>query len=408
MLKMFTFFECSSINILYLLNLCFASVSVFKPATSKGGNSEVYVICMGYNRSNKFLDLVYLLLNKLENKVLFEKSIFRRQDVPDDFLEQVYNCARYFMNIQCSVIENNISTFHKPVAYHLVQKYKSSVTQHFLKEYQVEVIEENLKLVCGVIQYNSLNLNPRLHTGNYDERTRLLKDEEKLKFLQERCNHFQIYHWTEKDGFKILNICTKLNDFELLFKFGKPVSILGSSKFIFAPLLDMHKECLRICNNNALQKSNEIAWLNIHDFLKGEKFIWTVNDKIDFYMNYDEYEKKTFTKFLQFQLQPGQNIAVWNFPTYTLFSVGVLYLLANFYFERIVFVKYNCILFLNFRSCMEPYLKVILDCINKRKDDKSILSVVPISNICSGQFYSDVLMFNNANLMYESHILLYN
>jgi cap2 methyltransferase len=42
---MFTLFECESVCLLFLLNSIFAAVDVFKPATSKEGNSEVYVIC---------------------------------------------------------------------------------------------------------------------------------------------------------------------------------------------------------------------------------------------------------------------------------------------------------------------------------------------------------------------------
>ncbi|KAI5944802.1 Cap-specific mRNA (nucleoside-2'-O-)-methyltransferase 2 [Manis javanica] len=42
-LKMFTLFEHCSINLMYLLNCSFDEVHVFKPATSKAGNSEVYV-----------------------------------------------------------------------------------------------------------------------------------------------------------------------------------------------------------------------------------------------------------------------------------------------------------------------------------------------------------------------------
>ena len=40
-LKMFTLYEHSSVCLLYLLNCCFHQVAVFKPATSKAGNSEV-------------------------------------------------------------------------------------------------------------------------------------------------------------------------------------------------------------------------------------------------------------------------------------------------------------------------------------------------------------------------------
>lgn len=45
---MFTLFECETICLLYLIYNAFTTVEVFKPATSKEGNSEVYVIGLGY------------------------------------------------------------------------------------------------------------------------------------------------------------------------------------------------------------------------------------------------------------------------------------------------------------------------------------------------------------------------
>jgi hypothetical protein len=48
-IKMFTFFECDTICLLYFLAKMFQSIDVKKPATSKEGNSEVYVVCRSYN-----------------------------------------------------------------------------------------------------------------------------------------------------------------------------------------------------------------------------------------------------------------------------------------------------------------------------------------------------------------------
>eukprot|EP00051_Salpingoeca_urceolata_P011537 m.143144 g.143144 ORF g.143144 m.143144 type:complete len:1528 (+) comp17159_c0_seq2:219-4802(+) len=42
--KMFTFYEDHSVNLLYLLHHCFEELWVTKPATSKAGNSETYVV----------------------------------------------------------------------------------------------------------------------------------------------------------------------------------------------------------------------------------------------------------------------------------------------------------------------------------------------------------------------------
>ena len=44
-IKLFTIFESETVCLLYLLACSFARLEVFKPATSKEGNSEVYVIC---------------------------------------------------------------------------------------------------------------------------------------------------------------------------------------------------------------------------------------------------------------------------------------------------------------------------------------------------------------------------
>ncbi|GJQ72598.1 hypothetical protein Trydic_g1263 [Trypoxylus dichotomus] len=43
-MKIFTMFEESTICLMYLLNCCFERVCVFKPCTSKSGNSELYPV----------------------------------------------------------------------------------------------------------------------------------------------------------------------------------------------------------------------------------------------------------------------------------------------------------------------------------------------------------------------------
>ena len=46
--KMFTLFEVSSANLLYLLGACFNRLDIYKPATSKMGNAEVYLVCLDF------------------------------------------------------------------------------------------------------------------------------------------------------------------------------------------------------------------------------------------------------------------------------------------------------------------------------------------------------------------------
>ena len=52
-------FESETVCMMYLLSIFFNQVEVFKPATSKEGNSEVYVICKDFKRVpyvEKYLD----------------------------------------------------------------------------------------------------------------------------------------------------------------------------------------------------------------------------------------------------------------------------------------------------------------------------------------------------------------
>ena len=46
-----TIFESETVCLLFLLNCAFESIDIFKPATSKEGNSEIYVICKEYKKS---------------------------------------------------------------------------------------------------------------------------------------------------------------------------------------------------------------------------------------------------------------------------------------------------------------------------------------------------------------------
>ncbi len=75
---MFTTFESETICLLYLLDICFNQIEIFKPATSKEGNSEVYVICLDFQSSDW-----------LQN-FLKETKVF------------------YFLKIQCVLVNINI------------------------------------------------------------------------------------------------------------------------------------------------------------------------------------------------------------------------------------------------------------------------------------------------------------
>ncbi|XP_067131794.1 cap-specific mRNA (nucleoside-2'-O-)-methyltransferase 2-like isoform X1 [Centruroides vittatus] len=105
-IKMFTMFECESVCNLYLLNCLFSEVHVFKPATSKSGNSEVYVICLGYKRPENINLLLEVLRNEIEDKS--SNILFFLREIDEIFLDQLISCTKQFKRYQVDTIEENL------------------------------------------------------------------------------------------------------------------------------------------------------------------------------------------------------------------------------------------------------------------------------------------------------------
>ena len=148
LLKMFTVFEQTSVSLLYLLASCFDSIHMFKPATSKEGNSEVYVICLGF-KGTIFLER-HLPSLRANFKSFSLKAMFRRQDIPDCFVNQVQACAEFFKNHQCKVILDNIKAFSNDKGrkdFNLM-RIKRVVAERFIEVYNLKKLEsEDLGIV---------------------------------------------------------------------------------------------------------------------------------------------------------------------------------------------------------------------------------------------------------------------
>ncbi|NXG61079.1 CMTR2 methyltransferase, partial [Hemiprocne comata] len=109
-LKMFTLFEHCSTNLLFLLNCSFEEVHVFKPATSKAGNSEAYVVCLRYMGKES----IHLLLSKMIQNFgteMVNKALFPQHVLPESFLKIHEECCMFFHRCQVETISENIHLF---------------------------------------------------------------------------------------------------------------------------------------------------------------------------------------------------------------------------------------------------------------------------------------------------------
>nr|CAH7760826.1 unnamed protein product [Callosobruchus chinensis] len=108
-LKVFTMFEDSTICLIYLLTCIFEKVTVFKPCTSKSGNSEVYIINLGFKGIDCTSELYQDLLQCYANKKIYKtKSMFNLEQLPGEFLTDIQKCSEFFMKKQMSTILDNI------------------------------------------------------------------------------------------------------------------------------------------------------------------------------------------------------------------------------------------------------------------------------------------------------------
>lgn len=138
-LKMFTLYEHSSVCLLYLLNCCFHSVTVFKPATSKAGNSEVYVVCLNYESKEDVRPLLSKLIRNYGPHLGDREALFPCSVIPESFLKQHEDVCSYFHTLQMETITENLQLFESVTTEQRQQldHIRDCVAQEYLQRFQV-------------------------------------------------------------------------------------------------------------------------------------------------------------------------------------------------------------------------------------------------------------------------------
>lgn len=147
LLKIFTIFENRTLCLIYFLVCCFEKVIINKPVNSREGNSEVYVICLGFIGSDDLKAHIEKLRSNYEN--LSDKSMFRREDIPDSFVQQIIQCATLFKNHQCAAISSNLTTFDPwSMSDPKISRIKHLVSERFFKTYELRPLPtDDLKIL---------------------------------------------------------------------------------------------------------------------------------------------------------------------------------------------------------------------------------------------------------------------
>lgn len=181
-LKIFTIFEESTVCLLYLLNCIFDKTYLFKPCTSKSGNSELYLVCIGFNAYD--LSSIWDTLISPYKKGVFDnnKSMFSVDQIPNSFKVQLKSCCSdFFLERQINTINDNIYYYlHSSKSEKDYLHYrKVEIANRYIKKYWLKAISKH----CRVVPYLDVHVRPKDTCELEETRSVCLKDWDLIEFV---------------------------------------------------------------------------------------------------------------------------------------------------------------------------------------------------------------------------------
>ncbi|XP_058066367.1 cap-specific mRNA (nucleoside-2'-O-)-methyltransferase 2 [Anopheles bellator] len=435
-LKMFTLFEHSSINLLFLLYHCFKELHVFKPCASKAGNSEVYVIAKHY-RKPAGIELYLGRINdylQSDNPVDLRMGLFDIGDLPESFVEQLTKCSACFVRWQTDVIENNIRFYgstNDPRENERLTAFKQKTKEMFFKRYRITKILANERIVNKRGGYFGILVHQAECHGTHNQRVRAstLDVSGKILSLRGRLDHLTLTRRVIRPEAQFGGSSESTNSRpwwkEVAITVGKPVQRVENSTFTLI-------NCLRLLN----------ATTDLYLKIKPNNYYSPILDSADTITinvlafpnqtNADQFEKQLFYQILLKTKELVQTrstcpaldlqVVLENWLFLTQYSVGMLYLLKLAVFETIEQQSATRLALRRLRPDGLSNLSRIYEKVNllpskvaeprsasslyTAQRDKSIIGVVPISSLLDEDLQYAVFNYNNSLcLLYCSQLL---
>ncbi|XP_055705052.1 cap-specific mRNA (nucleoside-2'-O-)-methyltransferase 2 [Phlebotomus papatasi] len=406
-LKMFTFFESSSVCLLYLLVYIFKTVTVFKPVTSREGNSEVYVICQNLETrpSQEFLEKMF------KNMSNHDTSLFPEATIPQTFFQQLYNCMDMFADLQINVIERNLATYDprdikkiSPETEQLIQV----VFIEFCRRFKLENLPENARITIPNALPNFWRESPRISEGSYTDRVinKCKNDQQILDTHRKRYKRYEESIVT-CNNHNFLRCCSTCSISPI---YGKRFRKISYSVFVSSGLyhyfLDMARDCVDYSKednspNCRTERRGSLVLIEMKNFCR-------VHD-------HSEYFHDTVIEMRNaLKLPDIQKIILVNFCPLSQLSAGLVFLLAM---ERQSRIQLKCHLGeisidVSSKYIRETYsniLEIIENLLEKEDSDSILLSLVDIRDIYGNFSYTRLIRcFNNHLVMKMFRDLLAN
>ncbi|XP_065200465.1 cap-specific mRNA (nucleoside-2'-O-)-methyltransferase 2-like [Planococcus citri] len=408
-IKMFTFFECDTVCLLTLLAAAFREIKVEKPATSKEGNSECYVVCQEYRGRDAIAPCLNRLL-EIDLETYQKYSMFPYGTCNKLFYREISKCASYFAKMQMNVIERNIRIYETDPNDPNLRKHcdflQEKFVQHYIKKYKLRPIklEDNI-VKLPKFKYQIDRKPPQViesrdrKQGSHAERVQrssLVVNDLLRKITEELnddlCNnlpgHIQLPRAPE----------IPISAFSI--KYGKPIEVVRSSQFCHGRFMRIRNEMIKVYGYRKFMiattriGTHEDDFRNYIDFsnLFMKKYYNTAQ-KESFLMIYDKLSG----------LREGDYLKLIGLPLLTQFNINVLYVLRQM-FRQVMFSAPNVLLLINmelakFNLWKEKLSHLWEACSSKR----AVISFLPISCITgsNNSFYTCLVEANNCRLYHE-------
>ncbi|KAM3957047.1 cap methyltransferase 2 [Aphomia sociella] len=405
--KLFTIFEHSTVNLLYLINHLFGEVNIYKPVTSRQGNSEVYAICLNYKGNACLFQYIPILKTAYGTEKYANTALFPLDAIPESYLKQVHECAYYFCAMQCHVINNNLQAYlmQNNISLHRdMKRIRTLVATEYIWRYNVKPLDMEHEILKGALHEEcKTNMNPRYHRGSYTERQLYSKMsiKEKSKTINSllQAEIMSNPSIIINEPVKWLYSCDGEIRTNLVFTYGRPLQKINSSKFIFVPIFRLYQQIL------AEDEFKEILFTK--DFKESEINHRDLNVDIDevlslpeydYTESYSVYEKNCFYKLHNAikGLSLGQTLLIKNLNTLTQFNVSVLFIVSKG-FEKTGFMSCGIILCNMTNKEAVASLDVVgSECSQLRNTDaKDVLNSLPVQTTNVGAFFDNVVLYNN-------------
>ena len=105
-IKFFDLFQYKTIQLLYILYICYKEINIFKPITSRLSNSEKYIVCSSFNGCN--LEIIKEMEKNYESGNI-------NIDVPETFIKEIFNYNDKFVDCQIMTIREIIVNITKDI-----------------------------------------------------------------------------------------------------------------------------------------------------------------------------------------------------------------------------------------------------------------------------------------------------